>query len=61
VPALVPGVTTDVDGQVWVAESDHKVLKVRLPVTKAGGGPQGAVIVTFSDFNRKFVITAPKG
>ena len=55
VPALVPGVTKDVDGQVWVAESDHKVLKVRLPIQ------QGAVIVTFSDFNRNFVIAAPKG
>jgi lipoprotein LprG len=55
VPALVPGVANDVDGQVWVSASDHKVLKVRLPVQK------GAVIVTFSDFNRNFVITAPKG
>jgi lipoprotein LprG len=55
VPALVPGVTTDVDGQVWVATGDHRVLKVRLPVQK------GAVTVTFSDFNQNFVITAPKG
>jgi lipoprotein LprG len=55
VPTLVPGVATDVDGQVWVAAGDHKVLKVRLPVQK------GAVTVTFSDFNQNFVITAPKG
>jgi lipoprotein LprG len=55
VPALVPGVATDVDGQVWVAAGDHKVLKVRLPLQK------GAVTVTFSDFNQNFVITAPKG
>jgi lipoprotein LprG len=55
VPALVPGVTADVDGQVWVATGDHRVLKVRLPIQK------GAVTVTFSDFNQNFVITAPKG
>ncbi|HEU5160134.1 MAG TPA: LppX_LprAFG lipoprotein [Streptosporangiaceae bacterium] len=55
VPALVPGVAKDVDGQVWVAESDHRVLKVRMPLEG------GAVTVTFADFNRNFVITAPKG
>ncbi len=55
VPALVPGVTTDVEGQLWVAARDHRVLKVRLPIQK------GAVTVTFSDFNQNFVITAPKG
>lgn len=55
VPALAPGVTSDVDGQVWVAEKDHMVMKVRLPLQ------QGAVTVTFSDFNQNFVITAPKG
>jgi lipoprotein LprG len=63
VPSLVPGVTKDVDGQVWVSAADHRVLKVRVPIPKAGGGDgtQGAVTVTFADFNRNFAISAPKG
>jgi lipoprotein LprG len=62
VPSLVPGVAKDIDGQVWVSESDHRVLKVRVPIPKpSGDGTQGAVTVTFADFNRNFVITAPKG
>jgi lipoprotein LprG len=62
VPSLVPGVAKDIDGQVWVSESDHRVLKVRVPIPKTSGdGTQGAVTVTFADFNQNFVITAPKG
>jgi lipoprotein LprG len=62
VPSLVPGVTKDIDGQVWVSTGDHKVLKVRAPIPKASGdGTQGAVTVTFTDFNKNFVITAPRG
>jgi lipoprotein LprG len=62
VPSLVPGVTKDLDGQVWVSAGDRRVLKLRVPIPKANGdGTQGAVIVTFTDFNRNFVITAPKG
>jgi lipoprotein LprG len=61
VPALVPGVTQDVTGQVWISTTDHRVLKARLPIPKpGGGGTQGAVTVTFSDFNAAFTITPPK-
>jgi lipoprotein LprG len=60
VPALVPGVSSDIDGQVWIAATDHKVLKAKLPIPKSGGGTQGAVTVSFSDFNSNFTITAPK-
>ncbi|HEY7488634.1 MAG TPA: LppX_LprAFG lipoprotein [Streptosporangiaceae bacterium] len=61
VPALVPGVTSDITGgQIWVSAKDSRVLKVRVPIPKPdGGGTQGAVTVTFSDFNTNFTITAP--
>jgi lipoprotein LprG len=60
VPALVPGVASDVDGQVWIAATDHRLLQARMPIPAAGGGTQGSVTVTFSDFNAQFTITAPK-
>jgi lipoprotein LprG len=53
VPALVPGITQDVEGQIWISVADNRVLKARLPVTG------GTVTVTFSDFNAQFTITAP--
>jgi lipoprotein LprG len=59
VSALVPGVASDVDGQVWIAATGHRLLQTRIPVPKQGGGTQGAVTVTFSDFNARFTITAP--
>jgi lipoprotein LprG len=59
VPALVPGVSADVEGQVWIAATDHKVLQAKVPIPKAGGGTQGSVTVSFSDFNSNFTVTAP--
>jgi lipoprotein LprG len=54
VPALVPGVSQDVDGEIWISVTDHRVLKARVPIPQGG-----SVTVTFSDFNANFTITAP--
>lgn len=59
--SLVPGLGKDVTGEVWVAVSDHKLLKVKADVPAAQGGGSGTVNATFSQFNTPFQITAPKG
>jgi lipoprotein LprG len=62
VPALVPGVKSDIEGELWIAAADHRLLQARLPIPKAtGGGTQGSVTVSFSDFNANFTVTPPKG
>jgi lipoprotein LprG len=58
--SLVPGLGKDVTGEVWVAASDHKLLKVKADVPAASGAGNGTVTATFSQFNVPFQITAPK-
>lgn len=57
---LVPGLTTDVSGQIWVAKSDHRLLKVRGEIPAAAqGGESGSVVITFTEFNAPYEIKAP--
>jgi lipoprotein LprG len=58
--ALVPGVTQDLTGQVWLGVSDHRLLKVKADLPPTADGGKGTVTVTFTDFNSAFSITAPK-
>jgi lipoprotein LprG len=57
--ALVPGVTEDLSGQVWLGVTDHRLLKVKADLPPAADGGKGTVTVTFTDFNGNFKITAP--
>ncbi|MFI6516469.1 LppX_LprAFG lipoprotein [Spirillospora sp. NPDC050679] len=54
IAGLVPGITSDLDGQVWVSTADHRLLKVR--GNMSGGG---AVIINFTEFDAPYKISAP--
>ncbi|MFD0686726.1 LppX_LprAFG lipoprotein [Actinomadura fibrosa] len=55
VSGLLPGVDADLPGQVWVAKADHRLLKVR------GTFPDGgAVVISFTEFDAPYKISAPK-
>ncbi|MCW2904316.1 MAG: hypothetical protein JWO67_6581 [Streptosporangiaceae bacterium] len=60
VAALVPGVGQDLTGQVWVATTDHRPVKIKMQIPAAAGGPAGAVIVSLTEFNADYKITPPK-
>src|SRR5437879_3375230 len=49
--ALVPGVTQDLTGEVWLGVADHRLLKVKADLPPAADGGKGSVTVTFTDFN----------
>ncbi|MEW2352906.1 LppX_LprAFG lipoprotein [Spirillospora sp. NPDC029432] len=58
---LVPGLTTDVSGQIWVAKADHRLLKVRGEIPAAAeGGEKGSVVITFTEFDAPYKIKAPE-
>ncbi|HEX2312329.1 MAG TPA: LppX_LprAFG lipoprotein [Thermomonospora sp.] len=59
--ALIPGVSQDVSGHVWIAKDGHRLLKVRgvLPAEGGQGGDDHAVVVTFTEFDAGYTITAP--
>lgn len=54
---IVPGINSDVDGQVWVSKADQRVLKVKGNVPKGG---KGSVVITFDEFDAPYKISAPK-
>jgi lipoprotein LprG len=57
---LVPGINSDVRGQVWVGAADHRLLKVRGEIPPAAeGGDKGAVVITFTEFDAPYSIKAP--
>ncbi|MBD2895328.1 Lipoarabinomannan carrier protein LprG [Actinomadura sp. RB99] len=56
VGGLIPGIGDDLAGQVWVSKADGRLLKVRGAFPKG----QGAVVITFTDFNAPYKISAPK-
>jgi lipoprotein LprG len=59
--ALVPGIGQDLTGQVWVATTDHRPVKLKMQVPPtAGGGDTGSVIVSLTEFNADYKITPPK-
>ncbi|HEY8480458.1 MAG TPA: LppX_LprAFG lipoprotein [Spirillospora sp.] len=53
---LIPGVDANLKGQVWVNRSDHRLVKVR------GAFPEGrgAVVISFTEFDAPYKISAPK-
>lgn len=56
VSGLIPGIDADLAGQVWVSRSDHRLVKVRGRFPKG----QGAVVITFTEFDAAYKISAPK-
>jgi lipoprotein LprG len=58
--ALVPGITQDLTGQVWIDTTDHRPRKVRMQVPAAAGGGSGAVTVSVTEFDADYSIVAPK-
>lgn len=56
---LVPGVTADVPGQVWIG-ADRRVLhQGKFSVPAQGGGDPATVTVTFSDYDAPVTINEP--
>jgi lipoprotein LprG len=57
---LIPGISSDVRGQLWVSASDHRLIKVRGEIPPlAQGGEKGSVIITFTEFDTPYKINAP--
>lgn len=56
VSGLVPGIGADLEGQVWVNKADHRLVKVR------GAFPEGkgAVVISFTEFDAPYEISAPR-
>ncbi|TDD62781.1 LppX_LprAFG lipoprotein, partial [Actinomadura rubrisoli] len=55
VSGLIPGIDSDLEGQVWVGKADHRLLKVR------GAFPEGgAVVIDFTEFDAPYKISAPR-
>ena len=57
---LLPGVASDLNGQLWVATNDPKwLLKAKMDVPAQSGGTPAGVTMTLSDFNDPVTITPP--
>jgi lipoprotein LprG len=57
---LLPGVSTDLNGQLWVAANDPKrLLRAKVDVPATGGGEPGTVTLGLSEFNEPVTITPP--
>lgn len=56
ISGLIPGINADLEGQVWVSKADHRLVKVR------GAFPEnkGAVVISFTEFDAPYEISAPK-
>ncbi|MFI0407295.1 LppX_LprAFG lipoprotein [Actinomadura sp. 3N508] len=54
--ALIPGIDADLDGQLWVNRTDHRLVKVRAAFPQG----QGAVVISFTEFDAPYKISAPK-
>ncbi|TDC44466.1 LppX_LprAFG lipoprotein [Actinomadura sp. KC345] len=56
IAGLIPGINADLEGQVWVNKADHRLVKVR------GAFPedQGAVVISFTEFDAPYEISAPR-
>jgi lipoprotein LprG len=57
---LVPGVTTDLPGQVWIAVADHRPVKLRMEMAGTGGAGKSHVTVALNEFDADYKITPPK-
>lgn len=57
---LLPGVSGDLSGHLWVASSDPKrLLRAKMNVPAEGGGSPGSVTMTLSEFDEPVTITPP--
>lgn len=56
IAGLIPGITADMDGQVWVSRADNRLVKVRGAVPEG----KGAVVISFTEFDAPYKISAPK-
>lgn len=56
VAGLIPGINADLAGQVWVNRADHRLVKVRGEFPQG----QGAVVITFTEFDAPYKISAPR-
>lgn len=57
---LLPGVSSDLSGQLWVASADPKrLLKARMDVPAQGGGSPAGVTMTLSNFDEPVTVTPP--
>jgi lipoprotein LprG len=60
VGTIVPGVTGDVTGQLWIAAGQPRLLRTTFAVPGQGGAtPSGKVTITLSDFDAPVTISAP--
>lgn len=57
---LIPGISQDLPGQVWIAVDGDRLLKVKADVPAVEGGGKGSVTVAFTEFDETYEITAPK-
>ena len=56
---IIPGVTGDVPGKVWIASTDKRLLKATFTLPPAGDAKGGTVTVTFKEFDAPATISAP--
>jgi lipoprotein LprG len=56
---LVPGIDTDVTGQLWVGVDRQVLLKGKFVVPAQSGGKSGTVTVAFSKFDAPVTVNAP--
>ncbi|HZN75218.1 MAG TPA: LppX_LprAFG lipoprotein [Micromonosporaceae bacterium] len=59
VSTVVPGVTGDIDGELWIAATQPRLLKTKFAVPGQGGTPGGTVTITLSNFDLPVTVTAP--
>ncbi|MEU7891276.1 LppX_LprAFG lipoprotein [Nonomuraea sp. NPDC049152] len=53
--ALIPGVSADINGKLWIDAASSRLTKIDLPLDG------GSVTVTLSDYDARFTITPPAG
>jgi lipoprotein LprG len=59
VSTVVPGVTGDITGELWIAAAQPRLLKTKFAVPGSGGSPGGTVTITLSNFDAPVTVTAP--
>lgn len=57
--SLVPGLNADLTGHVWVSAADHRLLKMRGTIPAASGDADGAVVITFTEFDAAYAFKPP--
>lgn len=59
---LVPGISTDVNATLWLANDDKALpVKAEFAVPTTGGSSGATVDVTLSNYNQPVTVTAPAG